>query len=193
MSASTLGDGRPVSSESEMPDFPEFKSGNILIDAEAAPFPIETSPLVKFAQFLLEAAGESNAELSVALVDDAAIQRLNRDYRGQDRSTDVLSFSLREGEPVGQHYPLGDIVISLETARRQADNFGNNLLEEICELLYHGFLHLLGHDHEGENPREWNEAEANLMAELKRLDSPYHPKGLGPDDVQNHSNLGRKT
>ncbi len=192
MSASTRGDDRPFSSESDTPERPQSKSGTILLDADAAPFPIDTALLMDFAQRLLEAAGESGAELSIALVDDTVIQRLNRDYRGQDRSTDVLSFSLREGEPVGQHYPLGDIVISLETARRQGDNFGNNLMEEICELLFHGFLHLLGHDHEGENRDEWNDAEAHLIAELKRFDSPYYPKGLCPDDILNHFDLGRK-
>lgn len=89
-------------------------------------------------------------ELSVALVDDACIQELNRDFRGADRPTDVLAFAMREGEDlptVGDVELLGDVVISVETARRQAANRGRPLLDELTMLLGHGLLHLLGYDH----------------------------------------------
>ena len=115
-----------------------------------------------------QATGETDAELSVSFIGDDAIRELNHQYRGIDRPTDVLSFSLREGETVGQQYPLGDIVISLDTAKRQAESFGNQLEEEINELIFHGFLHLLGYDHDGENNREWHSMEVQTIDEFNQ-------------------------
>lgn len=97
--------------------------------------------------------GVEAAEVSVVLVDDERIHELNRDYRGVDRPTDVLSFAMREGEgePVqteeGREL-LGDIVISVETAERQANQYGHSLRRELAFLAVHGFLHLLGYDHQ---------------------------------------------
>jgi probable rRNA maturation factor len=95
----------------------------------------------------------SPAELSVVFVDDAAIQVLNRDYRAVDAATDVLSFSQGEGDegfalPEGATRHLGDVIISAETARRQAGEYGVALQDEVAHLLVHGILHLLGYDHE---------------------------------------------
>jgi probable rRNA maturation factor len=91
-------------------------------------------------------------ELSVVITDDPAIRALNRDYRETDTPTDVLSFSQAEGEafavPDGETPHLGDVIISLETARRQADAVGLALQDEMAHLLVHGILHLLGYDHE---------------------------------------------
>ena len=90
-----------------------------------------------------------DAELSVSLVDDATIADLNARYRGIDRPTDVLSFSLVEGEHAERSGGLlGDVVVSLETADRQARRGRRSLDEEVLRLLVHGTLHLLGHDHE---------------------------------------------
>jgi probable rRNA maturation factor len=92
------------------------------------------------------------AELSVVITDDPAIQALNRTYRHTDSATDVLSFSQAEGEefavPDGGTPHLGDVIISLETARRQAGDVGLELQDEMAHLLVHGILHLLGYDHE---------------------------------------------
>lgn len=92
-----------------------------------------------------------SVELSVTFVDDARILELNRDHRGKDRPTDVLSLQMVEDlatlGTVGFNV-LGDIVISIETARRQADDFGHSLEREVGFLLIHGLLHLLGEDHE---------------------------------------------
>jgi len=93
------------------------------------------------------------------LTDDLRVQELNRDYRGQDRPTDVLSFSLWEGQvppppPLGQPRLLGDVVISLETACRQAAEQGHDLRREVAWLISHGVLHLLGHDHPDPEARE---------------------------------------
>lgn len=87
-------------------------------------------------------------EVSVLLSDDAEIHELNREYRGKDKPTDVLSFSQIEGEPFPGQTALGDIVISLETAERQAEKFGNNFPQELLRLLVHGVHHLLGFEHE---------------------------------------------
>jgi probable rRNA maturation factor len=89
----------------------------------------------------------SSAELSVLLVSDAAIQVLNREHMGKDRPTDVLSFPLGETPGDGAPHLLGDIVISLPTAARQAKSRKRPVFEEARFLLAHGLLHLLGHDH----------------------------------------------
>ena len=109
---------------------------------------------------LLESQGESillfleckNQELSILLADDKKIRTLNKQYRGQDRATDVLSFSQNEGEENKPNsHVMGDVVISTVTAKRQAAEHGLTLEEEIVLLLIHGILHLLGFDHERSN------------------------------------------
>jgi probable rRNA maturation factor len=82
-------------------------------------------------------------EVSLVLAGDRLLHRLNRDYRGKDRPTDVLSFPGEGGEA-----GLGDIVISVETAERNARGLGRTLGQELDVLALHGFLHVLGHDHE---------------------------------------------
>ena len=93
----------------------------------------------------------SGTEVSISIVDDERIQELNRDYRDKDRVTDVLSFALNEGEEYvtmeGMPDILGDIVISLPAAKRQALAYGHSLEREIAFLSVHGFLHLTGYDH----------------------------------------------
>ena len=93
-------------------------------------------------------------ELSVTFVDDEAIREINKQYRGKDRATDVISFALEEmGEDeieiVGADMPrvLGDIIISVDTARAQAEEYGHSTNRELGFLALHGFLHLLGYDH----------------------------------------------
>jgi probable rRNA maturation factor len=101
------------------------------------------------ARRLLSALDETESELTVSLVDDAEVRRLNRDYRGKDRPTDVLAFAMREGVRVAGDEPvLGDVVISVDTASRQARRRGLSVADEVRTLLIHGVLHLLGYDHE---------------------------------------------
>lgn len=88
-------------------------------------------------------------DVSVALVDDAYIRVLNREYRGVDQPTDVLAFPLDEGDSEGER-SLGDIVISVERARDQARQFKHPLRREIALLAVHGLLHLLGYEDETE-------------------------------------------
>jgi probable rRNA maturation factor len=103
-----------------------------------------------------------DAELSIALVDDATISDLNRRYRSKAGPTDVLSFSQLEGEHVElAGNLLGDVVISLETAARQARVAHRGLDSEVAKLLVHGILHLIGHDHERDD-------EARVMQQLER-------------------------
>ena len=92
-----------------------------------------------------------NSSISVLFTDDTEMRELNKKYRGKDKSTDVLSFSMREGEtfPSNEKENLGDIVISLDYAGRQAKEFEVSLEDEIRRLLVHGCLHLLGYEHEG--------------------------------------------
>jgi len=122
------------------------------------------------AEALLEAAGLRDAGLSVLLVGDRAMRSLNRRYRGKDRTTDVLSFSFREGQGADvQHLLLGDIVISVPTALRQAREAGHTLYGEVDRLLVHGLLHLLGYDHErgAADDRRMRARERRLLEVLR--------------------------
>ena len=88
-------------------------------------------------------------EISILLADDKKMRKLNNQYRGQDRSTDVLAFPQNDGDRGGlTPHLLGDVVISTVTARRQATQHELSLEEELVLLLTHGILHLLGYDHE---------------------------------------------
>lgn len=98
---------------------------------------------------MLHAVHHQEAELSVLLCSDEVIHTLNRDFRGKDSPTDVLGFAMNEGEaPHVQAHILGDIVISLPTARRQAAEHARTIASEVRWLLAHGLLHLLGYDHQ---------------------------------------------
>lgn len=94
---------------------------------------------------LASAAPHVAGEVSVVLTDDVAIRRLNRRFRAKDAPTDVLAFPISDG--LRGDEPFGDVVISYETARRQAREYGAPLAHEMARLLIHGTLHLCGHDH----------------------------------------------
>jgi probable rRNA maturation factor len=127
---------------------------------------VESKLLSKIAHRALEVLGLSKVELSIALVSDAQIKRLNKRYRNKDRPTDVLSFPI--GEKVEDWLILGDIVISVDTAKRQAQELGHSLEEELKRLLVHGLVHLLGYDHElgGEEEKKFFELEEFILREL---------------------------
>jgi len=131
--------------------------------ADATGLP-DTQRLRKRAIRLLRELGRSNAELSVALVDDVTMARLNGVHRHMPRPTDVLAFSLLEGEHSAHRGSLlGDVVIGFETAARQARAAHRGFDDEVARLLVHGTLHLLGFDHE-------HDAEAREMrGEERRL------------------------
>lgn len=111
-------------------------------------------------------------EVSLLFVDDDYIQGLNAQYRGIDRATDVLSFAFNEGEEpdiIGgpEESLLGDIIISLDTAGRQANEYGHSLEREVAYLTVHGMLHLLGYDHEeAQDKQKMREREEYILALL---------------------------
>jgi len=115
---------------------------------------------------------EPHTEVSLVLADDEYIRVLNRQYRDKDCSTDVLSFALNEGEePLMVDGPeevlLGDIIISLETATRQAEEYGHSLERELAYLTVHGILHLLGYDHMSEeDKKEMRQEEEYVLSFL---------------------------
>ena len=112
----------------------------------------DQSRLERSARAILDDVGETSAELGILLVGDQRMRSLNHRYRGKDRMTDVLSFAMREAASphVSRLMPdmLGDVVISIPTARRQAKEAKRTLDEELTCLLVHGILHLCGYDHE---------------------------------------------
>ena len=95
-----------------------------------------------------EAYPEHEFEVSVTICDDGYIHELNKEYRGKDRPTDVLSFPMLEFDTPEITTLLGDIIISVDTAEKQAMEYGNTLERELCFLSVHSSLHLLGYDHE---------------------------------------------
>ncbi len=115
----------------------------------------EIDELLQFAANYLEL--PENTEMSVTFMDNAAIQVINREYRGKDAPTDVISFALEETgegevpvifeEEVSLPRELGDIMISIERAREQAEEYGHSYDRELGFLALHGFLHINGYDH----------------------------------------------
>ena len=143
---------------------------------------IDARSLKRTARQLLAAVGQKGAALSVSLVGDEEIQELNRLHRGKDRATDVLSFPLAAGDvPASRgsaqagepEHLLGDIVISVDTARRQAADYDASLEAEVNRLLIHGVLHVIGHDHEEVSERERMRTEERRLAAAIGLPWPY--------------------
>ena len=129
---------------------------------------LSASGLSRFLRAAQRAVG-FEGEIDVLLADDATLRRLNRSFRGKDKSTDVLSFpagptTVFFGEPGGPEL-AGDLAISLETAARQAQQFGHSLRYEVRVLLLHGVLHLAGFDHENDDG-EMAAREAELRRRL---------------------------
>ncbi|PSR34939.1 MAG: rRNA maturation RNase YbeY [Sulfobacillus benefaciens] len=108
--------------------------------------------------------GLTDAEVSILLTNDEEVHQLNRQYRGIDRTTDVLSFAQREGEFADpEDLMLGDLVISVDRARSQAEEYGHSVDREISFLTVHGILHLLGWDH------QTAEDEARMMEKTEGI------------------------
>ncbi|QII49865.1 rRNA maturation RNase YbeY [Bacillus paralicheniformis] len=115
----------------------------------------QLAEIEKILQFAAAEEGVTDgAEVSVTIVNNEEIQKINKEYRGKDYPTDVISFALEEDgegeiEIIGADMPpvLGDIIISVDKAREQAEEYGHSLMRELGFLTVHGFLHLLGYDH----------------------------------------------
>ncbi len=127
-------------------------------------------------------AGAATVYISLVLTDDAGIAAINRDYRGIDAPTDVLSFPQHEDlmvdtlpqAPEGAPLMLGDIIVSLPRAEEQAREFGHSRAREFGFLLVHGLLHLLGYDHEGQDDAAVMEARQDAVLDSLglRRDTP---------------------
>jgi probable rRNA maturation factor len=131
----------------------------------------------------------SLVEVSVRLTDDAEIQRLNRDYRGRDRPTNILSFPMHGADQIGRWLAmgdtdllLGDLAVALETVEREAAEKGISAQAHVTHLLVHGTLHLLGHDHQDDAAAEEMEAvETRILTGLGLAD-PYADRTAVPMD-----------
>ena len=114
--------------------------------------------IITFARRVLRAAGREPGELSIAFVDDEAMRELNRKFRRKNKTTDVLTFS-------GDGPLFGEIVISIDQARRQAADEKHSLATEVRYLILHGILHAMGYDHETDNG-EMNALEVKVRAKV---------------------------
>lgn len=121
--------------------------------------PIDRDRFERLLKRLVRHYGLGRPELTLSFVDDPEIRELNRAYRKKDKATDVLSFPLNEKAADGNFY-LGDIVISIPRAREQAAELGHPLVRELEILAVHGFLHLLGYDHDAGHEAEEGKLQA---------------------------------
>ncbi|MDI3311126.1 MAG: rRNA maturation RNase YbeY [Thermoanaerobacterium sp.] len=156
---------------------------NILIDNRQDK--VDTQGLDKVVEDVVRTALEvegvvDDVEVSVSFVDNDEIHKLNKYYRNVDRETDVLSFPLvefeeiytdideKEDDGLDEIQPIGDIVISLEKAKQQAEEYGHSFIREVAYLTAHSMFHLMGYDHETEDEKKvMREKEEEVMRRLK--------------------------
>lgn len=128
--------------------------------------PVSVAAVELFAEETLSLCGQTESGLSIVLTDDPYIAALNKQYRGKDRPTNVLAFAMQEGEHIASApHLLGDVIISVETAAREAAREGTTIHDRLRILLVHGVLHLLGYDHE----RSAKDAEIMIKQEAAIL------------------------
>ena len=144
----------------------------VLIDKKISVEENIENEIIRAATVVGKIYGAENSEVSITLTDDKNIHELNKKFRGIDRPTDVLCFAFRESdEPQILNSDLeilGDVIISVERAKIQAEDFGHSFLREIIFLEVHGLLHLLGYDHIEEKDRiEMENEQKFIMEELK--------------------------
>jgi probable rRNA maturation factor len=120
---------------------------------------LDTQAWSTFAARALDAIGKSESSATIAFVSDKRIRELNRQFRGVDKATDVLSF------PAEEKFNLGDVAVSVDTAAAQAKENGLSFDGEVAQLILHGLLHLCGYDHETDNG-EMNRLELRLRRRL---------------------------
>ena len=108
----------------------------------------EIDELNDYVKYLFDYMNIKDAVMSIIIVDNEEIHRINKEYRNIDRETDVISFALEEGETIDEPVKtLGDIYISIDRVYEQAKEYGHSVKRELFFLVTHGFLHLLGYDH----------------------------------------------
>jgi len=131
------------------------------------------TPYIEMLNQVVAASGKygeapDNCEVSISIVGSDEIKTLNQDYRGKDETTDVLSFPVSEELAMGPDVSLGDIVICMDVAKAQADEYGHTIERELAFLVVHGMLHLLGYDHETpEDETEMCAAQDEILKTLK--------------------------
>jgi probable rRNA maturation factor len=145
----------------------------VVVRAPNLPRTVPSRVVRERAEKMLAKLGHRNSELSILLTDDAGIHELNRDYRKKDKPTDVLAFAQEEGLPMGPGAAsggkggpprlLGDVIISLPTAARQARERKRKVVDEVTFLLGHGLLHLLGWDHQTDEEERKMNAKTEVL------------------------------
>ncbi|MEK7702916.1 MAG: rRNA maturation RNase YbeY [Nitrospirota bacterium] len=124
---------------------------SIIIQNRQRKYPVNERKIRRWVRCILEMQGEEESEVSLVFVNNQTIRRYNREYRGKDTVTDVLSFPMREGKCIGGEAGkilLGDLMISLEKTYEEAPLFYRSGADQLLFLMIHGILHLLGYDHE---------------------------------------------
>jgi probable rRNA maturation factor len=123
----------------------------------------------------------ADGELSVVLTDDAAIAKLNRDWRGIDKPTNVLSFPASAPKLEGLPVLLGDVIVAYETLAREAAAEDKPILHHLAHLMVHGYLHLLGYDHQTDSEADTMERLEREILSFLRIADPY--RGYAPGDA----------
>jgi probable rRNA maturation factor len=162
------------------PDFVRFEADGLVVEIGIA-----AGADASLADVIASATGAANAivgpaqgSITVLVDDDRRLQELNKTWRGQDKPTNVLSFPSPDAQ-AGADRHLGDIVISHETAAREAANEHKPLPDHIAHLSVHGFLHLLGYDHESDgDAARMEDLERTILARLG-ISDPYVAEGAG--------------
>lgn len=136
----------------------------------------EIETIKKLMRFAIEHENLENVEFNIIIVDNEYIHTLNREHRGIDRETDVITFALEDYEDITyeDYRLLGDIYISIDKAKSQAEEYGHSFLRELSFLAVHGFLHLLGYDHMKEEEEKIMFARQELILDefgIKRENS----------------------
>jgi probable rRNA maturation factor len=165
---------RPVSQQRTSPLQIDVQTQSPLWDAQ--PLAAETvREAIGAAASALSTAG---GEVSILLTNDSAIRILNRDWRGTDKATNVLSFTA-SGRAVGEVRLLGDIVIAYETLERECEDENRIFLHHLAHLTVHGFLHLIGYDHQTDIQAEEMEGLESRIMTCLNLPDPYLSRDLG--------------
>jgi len=165
---------RPVSQQRTSPLQIDVQTQSPLWDA----WPLAAQTVREAIGAAASALSTAGGEVSILLTNDSAIRVLNRDWRGIDKATNVLSFPA-SGQAAGKVRLLGDIVIAYETLERECDDENRIFLHHLAHLTVHGFLHLIGYDHQTDNQAEEMEGlESRIMTRLN-LPDPYPSRDLG--------------
>lgn len=172
---------RPVTRSAQQ-QVPDRSGGHVLeLDVRDSRWACVTSDVYAFIERAVEATyqavGEEGPfELSVVLTDDLTIQNLNREFRGKDCPTNVLSFAVRDAGGVcvpGQSEVLGDVVVSFDTMAREAEDIHKALSDHFCHILVHGVLHVLGYDHVTDKDAVQMEALETYILRTLGLTDPW--------------------